>query len=47
MQGDKCRGEGGGQLRQVKVTTCGEGEFTCSDGQCIGMEQRWGGGVAE
>ena len=28
------------QVKQVKLTTCSEGEFTCNDGQCITMEQR-------
>jgi hypothetical protein len=26
---------------QVKVTTCTGGQFTCSDGQCVSMEERW------
>jgi hypothetical protein len=29
------------RVRQVKVTTCAGGQFTCSDGQCVGMEERW------
>ena len=28
------------QVKQVKLTTCSEGEFTCNDGQCINIEQR-------
>jgi hypothetical protein len=36
---DECTAAGARQLT-VKLTTCQEGEFTCRDGQCVGMEQR-------
>ena len=36
---DKCTGKGSKEL-VVKLTTCKRGQFTCSDGQCIDMEQR-------
>ena len=29
------------QVKRIKLTTCSEGEFTCNDGQCISMEQRF------
>ena len=28
-------------MKSIKLTTCSEGEFTCNDGQCIDMEQRF------
>jgi hypothetical protein len=36
--GDRCT-DVGARLT-VKLTTCQGGEFTCRDGQCVGMEQR-------
>ena len=36
---DKCY-KGGSRVKRIKLTSCGETEFTCSDGQCIHMEQR-------
>ena len=29
------------QVKPIKLTTCPEGEFTCNDGQCISIEQRF------
>ena len=29
------------QVKPIKLTTCSEGEFTCNDGQCISIEQRF------
>ena len=25
---------------RIKVTACGSGQFTCDDGQCVGMNER-------
>ena len=36
---DKCY-KGGSRVKRIKLTSCGEGEFTCTDGQCIDIEQR-------
>ena len=36
---DKCY-KGGSRVKRIKLTSCGEREFTCTDGQCIDMEQR-------
>ena len=35
----KCR-EGSPHLRELKLTRCHEGEFTCSSGDCVSMEER-------
>ena len=36
---DKCY-KGGSRVKRIKLTSCGETEFTCTDGQCIDMDQR-------
>ena len=36
----ECSKKGAPYTRKLKLTGCREGEFTCSDGQCITMEQR-------
>ena len=36
----KCSRKGESYERMLKLTGCKEGEFTCSDGQCIRMEER-------
>ena len=36
----KCSRKGESYKRMLKLTGCKEGEFTCSDGQCIRMEER-------
>ena len=33
-------GEGGSYKTFLKLTGCNDGNFTCDDGQCVGMEQR-------
>ena len=35
-----CSPKGAAYRRTLKLTGCREGEFTCSDGQCISMQQR-------
>ena len=37
IQGDNptCSSKGGPHTRRLKLTGCREGDFTCSDGQCI------------
>ena len=38
---DPCTSESGGsRLRAVKITGCGEGQFTCNDGQCVSIDNR-------
>ena len=38
VRGDTCTS--GTREVVVKLTTCGEGRFTCSDGQCVSMDDR-------
>ena len=40
VSGDDYGCQGDGKERILKLTGCREGQFTCSDGQCIDMEQR-------
>ena len=35
-----CTVRGQSKLVMVKLTSCGEGKFTCNDGQCVMMEER-------
>ena len=35
---DKCQNDG--VIRRLKFTTCTSGQFTCSNGQCVGIEER-------
>ena len=35
---DKCQQDG--IVRRLKLTTCTPGQFTCSDGQCVDIEER-------
>ena len=35
---DKCKKDG--VIRRLKFTTCSDGQFTCDDGLCVGIEQR-------
>ena len=38
VEGEVCGGED--TTTTLKLTGCGEEEFTCGDGQCVSMEQR-------
>ena len=42
VKDDKCHSGpvGASRVKQVKMTSCSKGEFTCNDGQCIDMEER-------
>ena len=37
---DKCQDQEGVVVRSMKFTTCTYGQFTCSDGLCINIEER-------
>ena len=36
---DKCQNER--VIRRLKFTTCTSGQFTCSNGECVGIEERY------
>ena len=38
VEGDACQADG--LVRRLKFTTCVSGEFTCNDGQCVGIGKR-------
>ncbi len=38
---DPCKKEGESTLKKIKFTTCVENQFTCNDGECINIEQRY------
>ena len=38
VEEDACQADG--VVRRLKFTTCVPGEFTCNDGQCVGIEKR-------
>ena len=38
VEEDACQADG--VVRRLKFTTCIPGEFTCNDGQCVGIEKR-------
>ena len=40
QMGDDCSKTLETKIKQIKFTTCKDGEFTCNDGLCIDMEQR-------
>ena len=41
VKDDPCSSESGGsKLRPVKITGCGDAEFTCNDGQCVSIDNR-------
>ena len=42
VKDDKCHSgpREASRVKQVKMTSCSKGEFTCNDGQCIDMEER-------
>ena len=35
-----CTSDGGEYTKELKMSGCKEGNFTCNDGQCVSMEQR-------
>ena len=40
IEGDKGCNEGKPYVRELKMSGCQEGDFTCDDGQCVRMDQR-------
>ena len=40
VEGDKCTVGRKDKQVKVKLTSCGEGSFTCSDGECVSMNER-------
>ena len=38
---DACYKEGVSTLKKIKFTTCVANQFTCNDGECIDIEQRY------
>ena len=40
VEGDKCTVGRKDKQVQVKLTSCGKGNFTCSDGECVSMNER-------
>ena len=40
VKDDICTANTESRLLRVKLTSCNRGEFTCSDGQCVDMEER-------
>ena len=38
---DACYKEGVPTLKKIKFTTCVANQFTCNDGECIDIEQRY------
>ena len=37
---DPCTSSLASKLVRVKVTSCGSGQFTCDDGQCVSIDER-------
>ena len=37
---DPCTSSLASKLVRVKVTSCGSGQFTCNDGQCVSIDER-------
>lgn len=41
VNSDPCKKVGMSSVRKIKFTTCSENQFTCNDGQCIDMDNRY------
>ena len=41
LKQDPCFKDGESTSRKIKFTTCVENQFTCNDGECIDIEQRF------
>ena len=40
IKDEPCTAMSASKVVSVKVTACGEGAFTCNDGQCVRIEER-------